>query len=106
MLHGLEIFVASVGHMVVPTSWPLFHDSAITMYSECLMDMIAKILYMAMICEACYDVFDEAKRANRWLVELKSTMNVVWENSSDRIDSSFRKASGNVTSMAAGVSSM
>lgn len=63
------------------------------------MDLVAKILYMALILEAHAAAFDEAKRANRRLAELKNTMSVVWENSSDTIAISVRKSSGSVTTM-------
>lgn len=92
-------FVSSAGHMVTSTRWAILHDPAATMIEECLMDLIAKILYMALIIEAHNAAFDEAKRANRRLAELKSTMSVVWENSSDTISISVRKMSGSVTSM-------
>jgi len=95
----LMYFVTSAGHMVVPPSWTLFHDPAATIIGECFMDLVAKILYMALILEAHVAAFDEAKRANRRLAELKNTMSVVWENSSDTIAISVRKASGNVTTM-------
>jgi len=92
-------FVSNAGHLVVPKSWSLFHDPAATMLEECFMDLVAKILYMALIIEAHYAAFDEAKRANRRLAELKNTMSVVWESSSDTIAISVRKISGSVTSM-------
>jgi len=95
----LMYFVTSAGHLVVPMSWTFFHDSAATILGECFMDLVAKILYMALILEAHVAAFDEAKRANRRLAELKNTMSVVWENSSDTIAISVRKASGNVTTM-------
>ena len=63
------------------------------------MDAIAKILYMSLIIEADSVAFDEAKRANRRLAELKNTMSVVWENSSDTIAISVQTISGNITSM-------
>mmetsp|Transcript_29734 Transcript_29734/g.46009 ORF Transcript_29734/g.46009 Transcript_29734/m.46009 type:complete len:1225 (-) Transcript_29734:27-3701(-) len=92
-------FVTSAGHLFVPLSWTLFHDPAATIIGECFMDLVAKILYMALILEAHVAAFDEAKRANRRLAELRNTMSVVWENSSDTIAISVRKASGNVTTM-------
>ncbi|KAL7493844.1 hypothetical protein ACHAWT_002670 [Skeletonema menzelii] len=95
----LMYFVTSAGHFFVPPRWTLFHDPAVTMIGECFMDLVAKILYMALILEAHVAAFDEAKRANRRLAELRNTMSVVWENSSDTIAISVRKASGNVTTM-------
>ena len=95
----LVYFVTSAGHMFVPLSWTFFHDPAATIIGECFMDLVAKILYMALILEAHVAAFDEAKRANRRLAELKNTMSVVWENSSDTIAISVRKPSGNVTAM-------
>ena len=92
-------FITSAGHFFVPKSWTLFHDTAVTMIGECFMDLVAKILYMALILEAHVAAFDEAKRANRRLAELRNTMSVVWENSSDTIAISVRKASGNVSTM-------
>ena len=63
------------------------------------MDCLAKVLYMSLIIEADSAAFDEIKRANRRLVELKNTMSAVWENSSDTIAISVEKISGNMTSM-------
>ena len=69
------------------------------MIEECIMDCLAKILYMSLIIEADNAAFDEVKRANRRLAELKNTMSAVWENSSDTIAISVEKISGNATSM-------
>lgn len=95
----LMYFVTSAGHLIVPRNWSIFYDPAVTMIGECFMDLVAKILYMALILEAHVAAFDEAKRANRRLAELRNTMSVVWENSSDTIAISVRKPSGNVTTM-------
>lgn len=92
-------FVGSCGHLIAPKSYTWLHDPAIVMVEECVMDCVAKILYMALIIEADSTAFDEAKRANRRLAELKNTMSVVWENASDTIAISVQKISGNVTSM-------
>ena len=54
---------------------------------------------MALILDAHHAIFDESKRANRRLAELRNMMGVVWENSSDTIAISVRKISGNITSM-------
>jgi hypothetical protein len=85
--------------MFVPKTYKWLHDPAITMIEECFMDAVAKILYMSLIIEAHHCAFDDAKRANRRLAELKNTMSVVWENSSDTIAISVQKMSGSVTSM-------
>ena len=69
------------------------------MIEECFLDCLAKVLYMALIIEADSVAFDEVKRANRRLAELKNTINAVWENSSDTIAISIQKISGNITSM-------
>ncbi|KAL7541449.1 hypothetical protein ACHAXR_013265 [Thalassiosira sp. AJA248-18] len=95
----LNYFVTSAGHLVVPECWTIVHDPAATMIGECFMDLIAKCLYMSLIIEAHHTAFDEAKRANRRLAELRNTMSVVWENSSDTIAISVQKMSGNITSM-------
>ena len=54
---------------------------------------------MALIVEAHQMAFNEARRINRRLAELRNTMSVVWENSSDTIAILVQKVSGNVTSM-------
>eukprot|EP00804_Cyclotella_cryptica_P000589 CCRYP_009976-RA/>CCRYP_009976-RA protein AED:0.28 eAED:0.28 QI:429/1/1/1/1/1/3/820/1200 len=92
-------FVGSCGYMFVPKTYKWIHDPAIMMIEECFMDCVAKILYMSLIIEAHDAAFDEAKRANRRLAELKNTMSVVWENSSDTIAISVQKMSGSITSM-------
>ena len=58
-----------------------------------------KCLYMALIVDAHHTAFDETKRAIRWLSELRNTMSVVWENSSDCIAIYVQKVSGSTTSM-------
>ena len=96
----INYFITSMGHIFVDERWVLLHDPAVTMYGECLMDLVAKVLYMSLIVDAHDAAFDEGKRANRRLAELKHTMSVVWENSSDTIAISVRKmASGDITSM-------
>lgn len=96
----INYFITSMGHMFVDERWALLHDPAVTMYGECLMDLVAKVLYMSLIVDAHDAAFDEGKRANRRLAELKHTMSVVWENSSDTIAISVRKmTSGDITSM-------
>eukprot|EP00571_Detonula_confervacea_P014780 CAMPEP_0172301060 /NCGR_PEP_ID=MMETSP1058-20130122/3025_1 /TAXON_ID=83371 /ORGANISM="Detonula confervacea, Strain CCMP 353" /LENGTH=1228 /DNA_ID=CAMNT_0013011053 /DNA_START=186 /DNA_END=3872 /DNA_ORIENTATION=+ len=95
----LSYFVTSAGHLFVPESWAFLHDHAATMIGECCMDLVAKCLYMALIIEAHHAAFDEATRADRRLAELRNTMGVVWENSSDTIAISVQKMSGNITSM-------
>jgi hypothetical protein len=95
----IAYFVTSCGHLVLSERWTLFHDPAITMISECSMDLLAKWLFMSLIVDAHNSIFDESKRAKRRLAELRNMMSVVWENSSDTIAISVRKLSGNVTSM-------
>lgn len=98
-MHAVMYFVGSCGHLIAPKSYTWLHDPAIVMVEECCMDCVAKILYMAIVIEADSAAFDEAKRANRRLKELKNTMSVVWENSSDTIAISVQKISGNVTAL-------
>ena len=103
----LNYFVTSAGHLLIDLymgdgrqCWiGILHDPAATMIGECFMDLMAKCLYMALIIEAHHKAFDEGKRANRRLAELRNTMSVVWENSSDTIAISVQKISGNVTTM-------
>ena len=95
----IAYFVTSCGHLMVSESWTILHDPAITMFGNCTLDLLSKCLYMALILDAHRAIFDEAKRANRRLAELRNMMGVVWENSSDTIAISVRKISGNVTSM-------
>eukprot|EP00584_Thalassiosira_punctigera_P004857 CAMPEP_0172528142 /NCGR_PEP_ID=MMETSP1067-20121228/2623_1 /TAXON_ID=265564 ORGANISM="Thalassiosira punctigera, Strain Tpunct2005C2" /NCGR_SAMPLE_ID=MMETSP1067 /ASSEMBLY_ACC=CAM_ASM_000444 /LENGTH=1326 /DNA_ID=CAMNT_0013312005 /DNA_START=164 /DNA_END=4144 /DNA_ORIENTATION=- len=96
----VNYFVFSLGpHVVSERRFPALHDPASVMIGECFMDLLAKCLYMALIVEVHYAGFDEARRANRRLAELRETMSVVWENSSDAIAISVRKISGSVTSM-------
>lgn len=95
----VNYFVVAVGPLLVSPSWKIIHDPSIAMIGECLMDLLAKCLYMALIIEVHDTAFDEAKRANRRLAELRNTMSVVWEHSSDTIAISVQKVSGNITSM-------
>jgi hypothetical protein len=95
----IQYFVTSCGHLIVPKTWSMLHDPAAMMIGECTMDLIAKCLYMSLIVEAHQAAFDEARRANRRLAELRNTMSVVWENSSDCIAISVQKASGSISSM-------
>lgn len=96
----VNYFVTSCGHLIAPKSWTFFHDPDAMMAGKCTMDFISKCLYMTLIVKVHYAAFDEAKRANRRLAELKNTMSVVWESSSDCIAISMQKASGSTTSMA------
>lgn len=96
----VNYFATSCGHLIAPKSWTFLHDPAAMMIGECTMDFIAKCLYMTLILKVHNAAFDEVKRANRRLVELKNTMSVVWESSSDCIAISMQKASGSTTSMA------
>jgi hypothetical protein len=95
----LQYFVTSCGHLIAPKSWTMLHNPAAMMIGECFMDLIAKCLYMALIVDAHHAAFDETKRAIRRLSELRNTMSVVWENSSDCIAISVQKVSGSTTSM-------
>ena len=95
----LQYFITSCGHLIVPKTWSMLHDPAAMMIGECTMDLIAKCLYMSLLVEAHQGAFDEARRANRRLTELRNTMSVVWENSSDCIAISVQKASGSTSSM-------
>jgi hypothetical protein len=86
--------------LIAPKSWTFLHDPAAMMVGECTMDFISKGLYMLVIVQGHNAAFDEAKRANRRLAELKNTMSCVWKSSSDCIAISMQKASGSTTSMA------
>lgn len=106
-------FVTSAGHLLFDQCWAgpgsqlaimmwisdILHDTSVTMIGECFMDLLAKCLYMALIIEVHHRAFDEAKRANRRLAELRNTMSVVWENSSDTIAISVQKVSGGLSTM-------
>ena len=70
----LDFFAVSCGPLLFPAYRTLLHDPAATMVGECVMDLVAKCLYMALIIEAHHAAFDEAKRANRRLAELRHTM--------------------------------
>ncbi|KAL3809402.1 hypothetical protein ACHAXA_004583 [Cyclostephanos tholiformis] len=95
----VQYFVTSCGHLIVPKTWTMLHDPAAMMIGECTMDLISKCLYMSLIVEAHQAAFDEVRRANRRLSELRNAMNVVWENSSDCIAISVQKVSGSTSSM-------
>lgn len=92
-------FIGSAGHLIVPESFKLLHDPAITMIEECFMDCVSKIFYMTVIIETHHAAFDEAKRAAKRLVELQNTMSAVWESSSDTIAILLQSKSGNLTSI-------
>lgn len=77
----------------------LLHDPAATMMEECLMDTVAKIFYMAFIIETHNTAFDEAKRLDRRLNELRLSLSAVWENSSDTIALSVQSKSGSLKSI-------
>lgn len=93
-------FLSTVGPMVFPTvGW--LQDSSLTMVSECFMDVCAKVLYMSVIVDVHDAVFDQGKRAERRLEELRQMMAVVWDNSSDVIGISVRSVNGTVTTVSA-----
>lgn len=96
---AIMYFIGSAGHLIVPESFKLLHDPAMTMIEECFMDCVSKIFYMVVIIETHYTAFDEVKRASRRLLELQNTMSSVWESSSDTIAILVQSKSGNLTSM-------
>lgn len=84
-------------HLALPPGHALRHES-LAMGIDTFYDVLAKGLYMKLIVDVHFVVFDAEGRAQRQLSELRNLMSVLWDTSSDVIIISVR-SEDKVTSM-------
>ncbi|GKZ00620.1 hypothetical protein MPSEU_001014100 [Mayamaea pseudoterrestris] len=90
-------FVNFALHRQLPvTHW--LRTYPLAMIVDATFDVLAKAIYMKLIVDVHFLVFDSEGRTQRQLTELRSLLNVLWDSSSDVIIISVRYAD-KVTSM-------
>jgi hypothetical protein len=84
-------FVNMLLHWYLPRDHPLMQqDWSLAMLCDTCFDVIAKAIYMKLIVDVHFCVFDAEGRAQRQLWELRNLMSVLWDSSSDAIVISAR----------------
>jgi hypothetical protein len=92
-------FVNMLLHWYLPSDHALLHqDWSLAMLCDTCFDVLAKAIYMKLIVDVHFCVFDAEGRAQRQLWELRNLMSVLWDSSSDAIVISARSGD-KVTSM-------
>lgn len=94
----LGYFFSSFSHMFVAED-SVLRTPHLPMFTDCLLDVVMKVLYMEIIVDVHENVFDNRQKALRKLNELKNMMSVVWESSSDIIIISAKSITGSVSTM-------
>jgi hypothetical protein len=95
------LVVAYGVNMYIHYAFPIGHAlriSSLAMLVDTAFDVVAKAVYMKLIFDVYFLVFDADGRAQRLLGELRSLMNILWDSSSDVIIISVRHAD-KITSM-------
>jgi hypothetical protein len=90
-------FFNMAAHRLLPVGH-VFRTDALAMIVDTVFDVIAKAVYMKLIVDVHFAVFDNEGRAQRQLAELRTLMSVLWDSSSDAIIISARRGD-KVTSM-------
>jgi hypothetical protein len=84
-------FINVALHWYLPSSHPwLQQDWSLAMLGDTCFDVLAKGIYMKLIVDVHFCVFDAEGRAQRQLGELRNLMGVLWDSSSDAIVISAR----------------
>jgi hypothetical protein len=84
-------FVNMLLHWHLPPTHPLLQaEWSLAMLCDTCFDVLAKGLYMKLIVDVHFCVFDAEGRAQRQLGELRNLMGVLWDSSSDAIVISAR----------------
>jgi hypothetical protein len=84
-------FVNMLLHWYLPRDHPLMQQEwSLAMLCDTCFDVIAKAIYMKLIVDVHFCVFDAEGRAQRQLWELRNLMSVLWDSSSDAIVISAR----------------
>jgi hypothetical protein len=85
-----QYFVSSVFAPKFAPEGSFLRSPAANMVSECLFDVLSKVLFLVVIVEVHSAIFDPFARTERRLEELRRLMAAVWESSSDVIVISVR----------------
>ena len=86
-------FVSSVFGPKYAPEGSVLRSSAANMACECFFDVLSKVLFLVVIVDVHYAIFDPFARTERRLEELHQLMAAVWESSSDVIAISVRAGS-------------
>ncbi len=82
-------FLYSVGPRFT-SEGSILRNPAANMICECFFDVLSKVLFLVVIVDVHYAIFDPSTKVERRLNELRQLMSAVWESSSDVIAISAR----------------
>jgi len=82
-------FVSSIGPRFT-SEGSILRNPAANMICECFFDVLSKVLFLVVIVDVHYAIFDPTTKVERRLSELRQLMSAVWESSSDVIAISAR----------------
>lgn len=82
-------FLSSVGPRFT-SEGSILRNPAANMICECFFDVLSKVLFLVVIVDVHYAIFDPFTKVERRLNELRQLMSAVWESSSDIIAISAR----------------
>jgi hypothetical protein len=94
VMYGINAYV----YRMLPEGHTL-KEQSLAMIFDTFFDVLAKALYMRVIVDVHYAVFDSEARAMRQLTELRGVMAILWDTSSDVIVVSIKDANGNLVSL-------
>jgi hypothetical protein len=83
-------FVSSVFGPRYAFEGSVLRNPAANMICECFFDVLSKVLFLVVIVDVHYAIFDPSAKVERRLNELRQLMSAVWESSSDVIAISVR----------------
>ena len=92
-------FISSVVGPRIVSEASFFRNPAANMVCECFFDVLSKVLFLVVIEDVHYAIFDPATKVERRLNELRKLMSAVWESSSDIIAISARTGPNNGVSV-------
>mmetsp|Transcript_2506 Transcript_2506/g.5314 ORF Transcript_2506/g.5314 Transcript_2506/m.5314 type:complete len:1174 (+) Transcript_2506:62-3583(+) len=91
-------FVSSILGPKFSSEGSFLRSPAANMVCECFLDVVSKVLFLAVIGEVHHAIFDPFARTERRLDELRQLMAAVWDSSSDVIAISVRTGLNNSVS--------
>ena len=92
-------FVSSVFGPRYASEGSVLRNPAANMICECFFDVLSKVLFLIVIVDVHYAIFDPSAKVERRLNELRQLMSAVWESSSDVIAISVRSSQGDASVM-------